>query len=306
MKKNRTKLSAKATTFWFLAPTVAIFVLIIIVPFARGIYLSFTDWNTAAQKTFEFVGIDNYIAVLKDPQFRYSLLWTFTYTIINVIAVNAIAVLLAVLVTKNLKFQNLYRAGFFIPNLIGGIVLGTIWLFIFNSAVPYIGEALNNSFLSTSFLDNANTGKFALILVGTWQYIGYIMMIYIAAIQNIPADLIEASSIDGANAGQRFRHVVLPMIRQAFTIGTFLTLVNAFKQFDLNLMLGNGGPAQFTSGGSIQATQLLSLDIVKHGQLGTIDNMRAFAQAEAIIFFLLLFIISMVQMKLTKDKEVEM
>lgn len=300
------KLMNKSTSFWFLLPTVAMFILIIIVPFLRGIYLSFTDWNNAVQSTFNFVGLDNYLGVLKEPQFLYSLQWTFIYTVVNVIVVNVIAIGLAILVTQKLKLTNLYRAGFFIPNLIGGIVLGTIWMFIFNSAIPYIGEALGNSFLAESFLNNAETAKFALILVGAWQYIGYIMMIYIAAIQNIPKDLIEASSIDGANAWQRFRNVVLPMIRQSITIGTFLTLVNAFKQYDLNLMLSNGGPAQFGAGGSIQATQLLSLDIVKRGQLGTIENMRASAQSEAIIFFLILFVISMLQMHFTKSKEVEM
>lgn len=305
MKKVK-KLFDKSTSFWFLLPAVAAFILIIIVPFLRGLYLSFTDWNTAAQKTFEFVGLQNYEAVLSDPQFVYSLGWTFIYTAVNVVAVNVIAIALATLVTQKLKFTNIYRAGFFIPNLIGGIVLGTIWMFIFNQAIPYVGELIGSSFLSESFLNNAGTAKFALILVGTWQYIGYIMMIYIAAIQNIPKDLIEAASIDGANSWQRFRNVVIPMIRQSITIGTFLTLVNAFKQFDLNLMLGNGGPAQFGASGSIQATQLLSLDIVKHGQLGTIDNMRAFAQAEAIIFFLILFAISMLQMYMTKSKEVEM
>lgn len=305
MKKVK-KLFDKSTSFWFLLPAVAAFILIIIVPFLRGLYLSFTDWNTAAQKTFEFVGFENYEAVLADPQFVYSLGWTFIYTAVNVVAVNVIAIALATLVTQKLKFTNIYRAGFFIPNLIGGIVLGTIWMFIFNQAIPYVGELIGSSFLSESFLNNAGTAKFALILVGTWQYIGYIMMIYIAAIQNIPKDLIEAASIDGANSWQRFRNVVIPMIRQSITIGTFLTLVNAFKQFDLNLMLGNGGPAQFGASGSIQATQLLSLDIVKHGQLGTIDNMRAFAQAEAIIFFLILFAISMLQMYMTKSKEVEM
>lgn len=293
------------TTMLFLLPVILALAFIIIVPFVKGVYMSFTDWNTASQKEFNFVGIDNYITILKNPQFRYSLLWTFTYTIINVILVNAVAILLALAVTRNLKLQNVYRAGFFIPNLIGGIVLGTIWLFIFNLALPHIGDLLNASFLKDSFLNNAGTAKLALVMVGSWQYIGYIMMIYIASIQNIPKDLIEASQIDGANAGQRFRFIVIPMIAQAFTIGTFLTLVNAFKQFDLNLMLTNGGPSTYLNGNSIQSTQLLALDIVKNGQLGTIPNMRASAQAEAIMFFVILFVISMLQMYFTKRREVE-
>lgn len=297
---------AKATTFIFLFPLVLIFALIIILPFIKGIYLSFTDWSTASQTIYNFVGWTNYKVVLSDPQFLYSLRWTALYTTANVIIVNTVAILLAIAVTKNLRFKNIYRAGFFIPNLIGGIVLGTIWMFIFNAAFPFIGELLNLEFLKDSFLNNSFHAKVALIMVGTWQYIGFIMMIYIASIQNIPKDLLEASNIDGANAIQRFRNVILPMIAQAFTVGTFLTLVNSFKQFDLNLMLGNGGPAQFVSDNSIQSTQLLALDIVKRGQLGTVDNARAVAQAEAIIFFVILFTVSMLQVYLSKRREIEM
>lgn len=294
------------TNITFILPVLVVFILIIIVPFVRGVYLSFTDWRTAAQTTFQFVGLDNYKVILSNPQFRYSLTWTFIYTIVNVIIVNSVAIALALAVTKKLRFTNIYRAGFFIPNLIGGIVLGTIWLFIFNYTFPYIGELLNVTALKDSFLNNAGTAKIALIMVGTWQYIGFIMIIYIASIQSIPKELIEASNIDGASSVQRFRYIVLPMIAQAFTIGTFLTLVNAFKQFDLNLMLGNGGPSTYTNGNSLQSTQLLALDIVKNGQLGTIPNMRASAQAEAIIFFLILFTISMIQMYFTKKRELEM
>lgn len=294
------------TNILFVLPVLLVFVFIIIVPFVRGIYMSFTDWNTVSQKEFNLVGLDNYITILKNPQFRYSLLWTFTYTIVNVILVNAVAIGLAIAVTRNLKLQNVYRAGFFIPNLIGGIVLGTIWLFIFNSALPHIGEIINAAFLKDSMLNQAGSAKLALIMVGSWQYIGYIMMIYIASIQNIPKDLIEASDIDGASVAQRFRYIVMPMIAQAFTIGTFLTLVNAFKQFDLNLMLTNGGPGSYVNGNSIQSTQLLALDIVKNGQLGTIPNMRASAQAEAIMFFIILFVISMLQMYFTKRREIEL
>lgn len=297
------KYSSKMTTVLFLLPVVLVFTLIITIPFLRGVYLSFTDWSTAVQTEVNFVGFANYRVVLSDPQFMYSLIWTFVYTIANVIIVNGVAILLAIAVTKNLRFKNIYRAGFFIPNLLGGIVLGSIWLFIFNFAFPFIGDALNIGFLQESFLNNAPYAKIALIMVGTWQYIGFIMVIYVASIQNIPNDLLEASNIDGANAFQRFRHVILPMIAQAFTIGTFLTLVNSFKQFDLNLMLGNGGPSAEIGGTIIQSTQLLALDIVKRGQLG---NGRAVAQAEAIIFFLILFIISMIQVYLTKKREVEM
>lgn len=306
---------AKITTVLFLLPVCLAFTLIIVIPFLRGIYLSFTDWDRAGQSVLNVVGLINYETVFKDPQFMYSLIWTFTYTILNVIIVNAIAIGLSMAVTRNLKFKNIYRAGFFLPNLIGGIVLGTVWLFIFNNVLPIIGDYFAQLlgaksalalFLQTPFLNNPETAKAALVIVGSWQYIGYIMMIYIAAIQNIPQDLVEASNIDGANAFQRFRNVTLPLIAQAFTIGTFLTLVNSFKQYDINLMLGAGAPTQLINNEQIQSTQLLALDIVKRGQLGSIDNMRAVAQAEAITFFIILFIISIVQLKLTKNREVEM
>ncbi len=234
---------------------------------------------------------------------------TIVYSVLNIIAINVVAFGLALLVTKNLKFKNVYRAGFFMPNLIGGLVLGYIWQFIFNRAIVSFGGVF-----SRSILIDGQTALMGLIIVVTWQFAGYIMMIYVAAIQNIPQDLVEASKIDGANALQRLKTVTLPLVAQAFTVAMFLTLVASFKQFDTVVSLTQGGPSMLLPEwfGSllgldrlpvVQSTNLIAMNIYNEA----FSNFElGIGQAKAIVFFIFLLIIALVQVYYSKKREVEL
>ena len=290
--------------FWiFLLPALFSFAMVQIIPFAIGVYYSFTNWSATAQLSIDWVGFKNYVEAFKDIRFLYATLITSVYTLMNIVAINVVAFGLALLVTSNLKYRNIYRAGFFLPNIIGGIILGYIWQFIFNQYVPQLAAGLGVNALTTSLLGNAQTALLAMVIVSTWQYAGYIMMIYVAALQNVPAELLEAAQIDGATWGQRFRHITIPMVMPAFTITLFLTLVNSFKQFDVNVSLTNGGPATMFMGQAIKGTTLLAMHI---SETSTISLNTAQAQAKAIVFFLVLVSFSLIQVAITKKREVEL
>ncbi len=295
--------------FWlFLAPVLLAFVLVIVVPFLLGVYYSFTNWSATARigENLAFIGFGNYAKILKDPSFAYSFMLTVVYTILNMIAINVIAFSLAMLVTQRLKGRNVYRAGFFVPNLIGGLILGYIWQFIFNNAVPSIGTLLGFGSWANAenlVLAKSTTALLALVVVGAWQYAGYIMVIYVAAIENIPQELIEAAQIDGASPLRRLFAITLPMTSQAFTITLFLTLVNSFKQFDVNVSLTAGGPAVMFMDQPIYGTQLLAMNIYNQGFK---SNDMAGGQARAVIFFLVLAIVSVIQVSVNKKKEIEL
>lgn len=291
MKK---KLTSQKFVYWiFLTPALIAFIMTIVIPFIIGVYYSFTNWN--GLKVTEFVGLDNYTSVLSDPSFKYALVLTLIFSTLSVIAINVVSFSLASLVTQKIRGVNFFRAAFFLPNLIGGLILGYIWQFLFNG-VMY--DVLNYSPLS-----NSNSALFALIFVLTWQYAGYIMMIYVTALLNIPEDIIEAAKIDGANKWNQLIHIKIPMLASAFTITLFLTLVNSFKQFDVIFSLTGGGPSrELASGQVVNSTNTLAVDIYQRAfQLKDME----IAQAEAVIFFILLTILSLVQVRLTKNKEVE-
>lgn len=296
--------------FWtFLSPIIFAFLMVVIIPFLIGAFYSFTNWSSAARanEVLKFVGFKNFTDSFTDPSFNYSFILTIIYTIINMLAINITAFLLAIFVTSKIKFRNLYRVGFFIPNLIGGLILGYIWQFIFNNAVPSLGDMFPSlSFLADPknlVLANRNSSVLALVIVGTWQYAGYIMMIYVAALESVPAELHEAARIDGAGVAQRTRHITIPMIAQAFTITMFLTLVQSFKQFDVNVSLTAGGPSAMFMGKPLFGTELLALNIYN---TAFVKLNMAQAQAQAVIFFLVLIVISMIQVSVNKKKEVEM
>jgi raffinose/stachyose/melibiose transport system permease protein len=295
--------------FWiFLAPVLIAFVLVIVVPFILGAYYSFTNWSATAGlgNTLKGVGLANYAAILKDPSFTYSFLVTAAYTVLNMIVINVVSFSLAMLVTRKLKGRNIYRAGFFIPNLIGGLILGYVWQFIFNNAVPSVGTALGIAAWANPanlLLARSDTALLAMVIVGTWQYAGYIMVIYVAAIETIPQELIEAAQIDGASAFRRLRAITLPLTRQAFTITIFLTLVNSFKQFDVNVSLTGGGPAVMYMGQAIYGTQLFAMNIYNQGLK---SNDMAGGQARAVVFFLVLVIVSIIQVSINKRREIEL
>jgi len=305
-----TKKTESAVIFWvFLAPVLFAFIMVMVIPFFLGSYYAFTNWTSSARadNALRFVGLKNFIDSLRDPSFLYSFGIPFAYTILHMIAINVTAFVLALLVTGNLRFKNVYRVGFFVPNLIGGIILGYIWQFIFNNAIPSLGTLIPAlGFLADPdklMLSRNTSALAAMIIVGTWQYAGYIMMIYVAAIENIPQELIEAAKIDGATPWIRLRAITIPLCAQAFTVTMFLTLVNSFKQFDVNVSLTSGGPSTMLMGRPILGTELLALNIYN---TAFISNSLSEAQARAFVFFLVLAIISIIQVYVNKRREIEL
>ena len=283
----------KSASFWlFLAPTFVAALIIVFIPAIMGLFYSFTDWNGI---TFShFIGWQNYASLLKDQDFISAFWFTVKFVIVTVILLNVIGLALALLVTQKFKSSNLLRTVFFMPNLIGGLILGFIWQFIFTEGFDAIGKVLHIPGMS-SWLTTPRTGFWGLVILTVWQMAGYIMIIYIAYLQNVPDDLIEAAEIDGASPFQRFRYITFPMIAPAFTICMFLTLSNGFKIYDQNLSLTNGGP--------YNSTQMLALNIVN-----TAYNQNDFARAEAkaVIFFIVVAAISLVQVVYNKKREVDL
>lgn len=268
----------------FALPTLIAFSVGFILPFILGIYLSFCKFTTITNA--EFVGFSNYLKIFKDGTFLHSLGFTALFTIVSVLSINIIAFAVAMLLTKGFKGTNAFRTVFFMPNLIGGIVLGYIWQLIFNGILLYFDRTLT---FSSSY------GFWGLIILMNWQQVGYMMIIYIAGIQNIPGDLIEAAKIDGASSVQILKSVTLPMVMPSITICTFLTLTNSFKLFDQNLALTAGEPSN--------STEMLALNIYNtyYGRVGW----EGVGQAKAVVFFLLVAAIAMIQLRATRTKEVQ-
>jgi raffinose/stachyose/melibiose transport system permease protein len=278
----------------FLFPLLFTFLITVLIPFICGIFYSFTNWNGI--KFTEFVGLGNYITMFKSNDYIYSFVVTFIFTVINMISVNAVAFALALLCTSKVKGKNFYRAAFFIPNLIGGIVLGYVWQFIFNKVFTVAVSG------SASMLTNPNLALIAILMVSTWQYAGYIMMIYVTGLQNVPKDVLEAANVDGANPLVTLFKIKVPMIANTFTVCIFLTLVNSFKQFDLNLAITNGAPSRILAGKAVQSTEFLALNIYNTA-IG--KNQYAMGQTKAVVFFIILAIVSLTQVYISKKKEVE-
>ena len=291
----------KLTEFLFLLPTLIAFLMVIIIPFIFGIYYSFTDWQGTGAVS-KSVGFDNYAAIFQEPGFLHSFLVTLLFTVLNIITVNVVAFVISLLVTSEIRGRNVYRAGFFVPNLIGGIVLGLVWQFIFSNILPSIGQSLGLSTLSKSLISNKDTVMITLVTVNTWQYAGYIMLIYVAAIQGISKSVMEAAEVDGARYWTRVRKIQIPLMANAFTISLFLTLTNSFKMYDVNVALTNGGPVSIFMMKPVQASELLALNI--YNTAFKYNNM-AQGQAKAVIFFIVLTIFSVIQVTWNKSKEVE-
>ena len=291
----------KLTEFLFLLPTLIAFLMVIIIPFIFGIYYSFTDWQGTGAVS-QSVGFDNYKAIFQEPGFLHSFLVTLLFTVLNIITVNVVAFVISLLVTSEIRGRNIYRAGFFVPNLIGGIVLGLVWQFIFSNILPSIGQSLGLPTLSKSLISNKDTVMITLVTVNTWQYAGYIMLIYVAAIQGISKSVMEAAEVDGARYWTRVRKIQIPLMANAFTISLFLTLTNSFKMYDVNVALTNGGPVSIFMMKPVQASELLALNI--YNTAFKYNNM-AQGQAKAVIFFIVLTIFSVIQVTWNKSKEVE-
>lgn len=288
MNRHET-LSTKVGLFTlFAGPSMAAFALFVIIPFFYGIYLTMTSWDGISQ-TKEFVGLLNYATTFTDPEFWDSIWLTVKYVIAVVILVNVIAFLLAVLLTSGIRGQSFLRAGFFTPNLIGGIVLGFIWQFIFNrvfTAIPIFSDV--------SLLSKPRTAFWAMVVVQSWKSSGYMLLIYIAGLVGVPQDYIEAARIDGATSNQILLRIRLPLMMQSFTICLFLTLSTAFKVYDLNLSLTNGGPYNSTKM-AVMTIMDKAFSFHRYGE----------GQAEAMVFFLIMLVVSLIQLKVTSKKEVD-
>ena len=270
----------------FVLPTFFAFILGFIVPFIMGIWLSFCKFTTVTDA--KFVGFSNYIEALKDTAFRHSFWYTVLFAIASLLIINIIAFALAMALTKEMHGTNVFRTVFFMPNLIGGIVLGYIWQLIFNGVLSRYGTALAL---------NEWYGFWGLIILVSWQQIGYMMIIYVAGLQSVPGDLIEAAKIDGASDREILFKIKLPMVMPSITICTFLTLTNSFKLFDQNVALTAGEPAN--------ASEMLALNIYNtfYGRSGA--QWKGIGQAKAVVFFLIVVVISLAQLHFTRSKEVQ-
>lgn len=268
----------------FVLPTLIAFLIAFVIPFVLGIYLSFCDFTTVTNATF--VGVSNYIKAFTNQDFLNALWFTVKFSVVAIITINVCGFILAMLLTQGLKGTNLFRTIFFMPNLIGGIVLGYIWQSMINGVL--------SNFNMTMLMD-PKYGYWGLIILMNWQLIGYIMIIYIAGLQNVSTDVLEAAKIDGASRLQTLFRVTIPMVMPSITICLFLTIANSFKMFDQNLALTGGGPSNKTA--------MLALDIYDtfYGKVG----FEGVGQAKAVVFFIIVAGIAMTQLVLTRKKEVE-
>lgn len=278
----------------FLLPMVAAFCIGFVWPFLHGLFLSFCKFKTTSN--WEWVGFSNYVKAFQDESFRYSFGHTALFAVVSVILINVIAFAVAYALTQKIKGANLFRTVFFMPNLIGGIVLGYIWSMIFDGILGRYG---------TSILMDTRLGFWGLIILMCWQQIGYMMIIYIAGLQAVPEDMLEAARIDGATGWQTLWHITIPSVMPSITICTFLSLTNGFKLFDQNLALTGGLPYIINpDGSSVHTTEMLALNIY-NTFYGQNVNARGTAQAKAVLFFILVAAIGLIQLRATRKKEVQ-
>ena len=280
----------KATKKWwpiFVLPVFFAFIIGFIVPFAEGLYLSFCKFTTIKKATF--VDIENYIKVFEDAQFWDSLSFTASFTVVSTILINVAAFAVALALTKGIRGTNIFRTVYFMPNLIGGIVLGYIWNILINCVLSLVGAPL--------LALNTSAGYWGMIILMCWQQIGYMMIIYIAGLQSIPGELLEAARIDGANSWQTLFRVKIPNVMPSITICLFLTLTNSFKLFDQNLALTGGDPNH--------ATEMLALNIYNNFYARSGAAWKGIGQAKAVIFCIMVIGISLIQLTATRSKEVQ-
>ena len=270
----------------FLLPTFIAFCIGFLYPFGKGLFLSFCDFKTTSKWTWS--GLNNYMKAFADDSFIHAFWYTAGFALVSLLIINILAFTVAYLLTKGIKGSNIFRTVFFMPNLIGGIVLGYIWSMIFDGIL---------SRYNTSILLNSTYGFWGLIILMAWQQIGYMMIIYIAGLQAVPGDMLEAAKIDGASEWKTLWYITIPNVMPSITICTFLTLTNSFKLYDQNLALTDGRPYK----GVIHTTEMLALNIVNSNTLKT----KGVGQAKAVMFFFLVAIIGIFQMKMTHDKEVQ-
>jgi raffinose/stachyose/melibiose transport system permease protein len=270
----------------------AIFTIVLIVPFVNGVYYTFTDWD--GFEATKLVGFDNYVKSFQDPTFWATMRFTALFVVVSMVAVNAVAFGLALIVTSKLRSRNILRTFFFVPNLIGGVVLGVIWQFIFNSALVSIANKYDWELFKESWLNDTNKAFWALIIVTVWQSSGYMMIVYITGLISIEQDVLEASQIDGASPARTLLTIKIPLMAQAFTIALFLTLRGGFMAYDVNLALTGGGP--------FRETELISMHIFQdafaNGNFGT-------GQSKAVVMFIVVALAALVQVTVSKRYEVQ-
>ena len=293
----------KRKAWLFLIPTFVCFVIGFVWPFASGVYLSFCQFRLIREALFipldkvkdVWVGFSNYARAFADPSFKQAFIYTAKYAVVSVVVINVLSFFLGYLLTLKIKGSNIFRATFFMPNLIGGIVLSYIWQLIFNGVLIRY-----NTYLTA----NAKFGFWGLVILMAWQQIGYMMIIYIAGFQSVSEDILEAAKIDGANKWQSLFKVIVPNMMTTISICMFLSLTNSFKLFDQNLALTGGAPVVTTPAGQIKMTEMLALNI--SNSFGKINTWaKGTAQAKAVIFFILVAAISLLQLKFTRSKEVQ-
>jgi len=288
-------LQSKRTTnkfFKFAIVPLSIFTVVLVVPFINGFYYTFTDWD--GFEATKFVGISNYTKSFQDPTFWSTLRFTSLFVVVSLIAVNVVAFGLALIVTSKLRSKNILRTFFFVPNLIGGVILGVIWQFIFNSALVSLANKYDWALFKESWLQDTNKAFWALIIVTVWQSSGYMMIVYITGLVSIETEVLEASQIDGASPMRTLLAIKVPLMAQAFTIALFLTLRAGFMAYDVNVALTGGGP--------FRTTELISMHIFQdaflNGNFGT-------GQSKAVIMFLMVAIAALVQVSISKRYEVQ-
>ncbi|MGG4145203.1 sugar ABC transporter permease [Paenibacillus algorifonticola] len=292
---NRWLKSERMQQTVFVLPAFAAFFIVVMLPLALGVYYSFTNWNGVSGH-IEWNGLSNYVAIFtKDPDFIHSFWFTIRFMLAVVVFSNVLGFLLAFILSKKLKSRNILRTVFFMPNVLGGLLLGFIWQFIFVQSFPVIGNLTGIHVFQLSWLGTEATAYWGLVIVSVWQGAGYYMVIYIAGLTNVPQDLIEAASIDGAKSLQVLRHIIFPLIMPAITVCLFLSVAWSFKSFDLNFSLTAGGP--FRSSESVAMN--IYTEAFKNNRFGL-------GTAKAVVFFLTVALVTMLQVSITKKREVEM
>ncbi|CAM4427813.1 carbohydrate ABC transporter permease [Paenibacillus typhae] len=288
------KLSGLGQQLFFVGPALLFFTIVMIIPFVMGMYYSFTDWNGVSGNV-AWVGFDNFKTIFtNDSDFWSSFWFTVRFTLLGVVLTNVVGFFLAYFLTKALKTRNMLRTIFFMPNVIGGLLLGFIWQFIFIKGFATMGDLTGWSFFNLPWLGDATTGFWAIVIVFVWQSSGYLMVIYIASLNNVSKEVLEAAQIDGASRSQTLRSIIVPLIMPAVTVGLFLAISWSFKMFDLNLSLTKGGP--------FKSTESVAMNIYNEAFL---NNRYGLGTAKALLFFLIVAIITVIQVRITKSKEVE-
>ena len=268
----------------FMGPMVCAFIIGFVYPFCKGIYLSFCKFKVTSDA--HFVGLENYRRAFQDASFVHSFWFTALFAVISLVLINVLAFAVAYALTQGIKGSNLYRTVFFMPNLIGGIILGYIWMLLLNGVLAHWERSLTYS---------AKYGFWGLVILVCWQQIGYMMIIYIAGMQSLPTDVLEAAEVDGANGRQVMFRIIIPLMMPSITVCSFLTVTNGFKLYDQNLALTNGAPQNMSEGLALNITRTF------YGRIGW----EGVGQAKAVLFFILVAIVALIQNKITTSKEVD-